>query len=105
VGICPKGCSVRCVGSFISLNDRRRTLYRWPTSSSAQRTRMSRASPLPRSGDCANAVMVGVIEVLPTVYESYIARKSANELAIGVARLSTESGSRHDLTFELICRA
>src|SRR3954447_6638944 len=39
----------------------RRTSYGWPTSSSAQRTRVSRASPLPPSGDRSKAVMIMVI--------------------------------------------
>lgn len=34
----------------------------WPTSSSAHRTRVSRASPLPPSGDRSNAVIVMVIK-------------------------------------------
>src|ERR1700752_210981 len=42
-------------------NDTRRTLYGWPTSSSAQRTRVSRASPLPPSGGRSKAVMVMVM--------------------------------------------
>src|SRR5690349_21823280 len=42
-------------------NETGRTWYGWPTSSSAQRTRVSRASPLPPSGDRSKAVMVMVI--------------------------------------------
>src|SRR6201999_1595789 len=36
----------------------------WPTSSSAQRTRVSRARPLPPSGERSNAVMTMVIVLL-----------------------------------------
>src|SRR5256885_16488188 len=39
-----------------------RTWYARPASSSAQRTRVSRASPLPPSGERSKAVMVMVIE-------------------------------------------
>src|SRR5215217_4156089 len=45
----------------MALNETRRPSYGLPTSSSAQRTRVSRASPLPPSGDRSNAVMVMVI--------------------------------------------
>jgi len=40
---------------------------RWPTSSNAQRTRMSRAKPLPRSGDRSKAVMVGIMGKLRVI--------------------------------------
>src|SRR6185437_4009906 len=70
VGICPKGCSARCAGCFIAANDTSRTSYRWPASSSAQRTRMSRASPWPRSGDRSNAVMTGIMGTLLVVTTS-----------------------------------
>src|SRR3954462_5627748 len=42
-------------------NETSRTWYGWPPSSSAQRTRVSRASPLPPSGDRSKAVMMMVI--------------------------------------------
>src|SRR5687767_13726835 len=52
--------------------DSRRTWYGWPTSSSAQRTGMSRASPLPRSGDCSKAVMVGLIGMLLVIHNAVV---------------------------------
>src|SRR5215218_6481446 len=45
----------------MALNETRRPSYGLPTSSSAQRTRVSRASPLPPSGERSNAVIVMVI--------------------------------------------
>lgn len=59
-----EGMQRRCAGSFIARNGTRRTAYGWPTSSSAQRTRVSRASRMPPSGDRSNAVMVIVIVLL-----------------------------------------
>jgi hypothetical protein len=53
--------------AFLVANETRRTLYGSPTSSSAQRTRVSRASPLPRSGERSKAVIVGVIERLQLI--------------------------------------
>jgi hypothetical protein len=50
---------------FIAQNERGEPRKK-PASSSAQRTRVSRASPLPRSGDRSKAVMVMVIvKLLP----------------------------------------
>lgn len=51
VGIRPNGWIARCGGATFASNDSGRTSYGWPTSSSAQRTRVSRASPLPPSGE------------------------------------------------------
>src|SRR5215203_4896637 len=48
----------------MALNETRRPSYGLPTSSSAQRTRVSRASPLPPSGDRSKAVIVMVIVAL-----------------------------------------
>jgi hypothetical protein len=58
VGICPNGWTLRCAGAFIAVKETGRTAYGCPTSSSAQRTRMSRAMPLPPSGERSKAVMV-----------------------------------------------
>src|SRR5215213_8235883 len=57
----PKGCRRRCAGSCLARNETGRTSYGWPTSSSAQRTRVSRARPTPPSGDRSHTVTVIVI--------------------------------------------
>ena len=50
-----------CRNCFIAAKDTGRTAYASPASSSAQRTRVSRASPIPPSGERSNAVMVMLI--------------------------------------------
>src|SRR3954449_7846026 len=58
----------------MALNETRRTSYGSPTSSSAQRTRVSRASPLPPSGDRSKAVMVMAIVKLRVVAQGSVAK-------------------------------
>src|SRR3546814_20659013 len=62
----------------MSVNKRRRRSEGWLTLSSAQRTRMSLAIPLPRSGDRSKAVMVGVIGRLRAIESGGTSRVAAS---------------------------